>query len=271
MNSGIYAIRNLINDKRYVGSTINFDKRRKQHLKLLERDKHWNVKLSRSVLKHGLENFTFEILEYLPYNKDIVTAEDEWIEFLDSKKNGYNIADASFGDQLSNHPNREEIIKKISAGLLKTFAEIGAEGRKIKFGRSGEANPMYGKKRPQSVIDAMRAGTKKFMLDHGHGPTTGYKQSAATKQRLSELAKQRIGGKNPFFGKTHSEVSKAKMSLAATGKKCATLRPFFLNGVRYERLIDAQNVTGVKISTLHYRASSNNPKFNSIYFEDSPK
>jgi hypothetical protein len=31
---------------------------------------------------------------------------------LDSKKSGYNIANASFGDTLSDHPNRDIIIEK---------------------------------------------------------------------------------------------------------------------------------------------------------------
>ncbi len=45
----------------------------------------------------------------------------------------------------------------------------------------------------------------------------GWKWSDESKKRLSAVAKQRIGELNPFFGKTHSEESKAAMSQTRTG------------------------------------------------------
>lgn len=40
MKSCVYAIRNLVNDKRYIGSSSDFDRRKVQHLRLLRMGEH---------------------------------------------------------------------------------------------------------------------------------------------------------------------------------------------------------------------------------------
>src|SRR6476620_11859536 len=60
---GIYQIRNLINDKRYVGSTsTSFARRWQQHLNLLLQGKHHCKHLQNSWNKYGAEAFAYEII-----------------------------------------------------------------------------------------------------------------------------------------------------------------------------------------------------------------
>lgn len=40
--SGIYQIYNPINNKRYIGSSINVERRLKEHLRNLEKNRHCN-------------------------------------------------------------------------------------------------------------------------------------------------------------------------------------------------------------------------------------
>ena len=61
--SGIYAIKNLINNKMYIGSTSDFKSRCRSHRTLLNRNKHFNKHLQNSVNKYGLSNF-----EFIPYD-----------------------------------------------------------------------------------------------------------------------------------------------------------------------------------------------------------
>lgn len=61
--SGIYQIRNIISDKKYIGSTNNFSNRFSSHKRNLRKNSHSNQHLQNAWNKHGEENFRFEIIE----------------------------------------------------------------------------------------------------------------------------------------------------------------------------------------------------------------
>ena len=64
MNTGIYKITNLVNNKFYIGSSsYNVYNRINVHKRLLKQNKHENSYLQKSYNKHGLNNFNFEIVE----------------------------------------------------------------------------------------------------------------------------------------------------------------------------------------------------------------
>lgn len=67
-NTGIYKIVNLINNKCYVGSTNNFNRRKKEHFRLLKQSKSHSSILQKAVNKYGIDNFKFEILCYCNYD-----------------------------------------------------------------------------------------------------------------------------------------------------------------------------------------------------------
>lgn len=271
MNSGIYRIRNTLDDKCYVGSTADFKRRSKEHFRELKRDTHCNIKLQRAYNKYGRPVFVFELLEEAPYNLDIVQLEDSWISKLDSKKAGYNIADASFGDMLTNHPDREGIIARIAATTNRNIAAMTEEERKTKWGHYGVDNAMFGTKRPLHVLEAMQKGQRDFIEKNGHGPNKGYKQSDEHKRKLGIRASARTGDKNSFFGKKHSPETIEVMKKKAIGRPCATRRPLFVDGIRYEHTKDAAAATGIKAGTIGYRCGSPNLKFKRYYFEDQLK
>ena len=51
---GIYQILNIINNKRYIGSSSNLIKRNNRHLDELIKNKHCNLHLQNSFNKHGI-------------------------------------------------------------------------------------------------------------------------------------------------------------------------------------------------------------------------
>lgn len=63
MESGIYMITNLRNNKRYVGSSKNLSSRKWQHFNNLKNNTHANKYLQSSYNKHGVEFFNFSILQ----------------------------------------------------------------------------------------------------------------------------------------------------------------------------------------------------------------
>jgi group I intron endonuclease len=91
MNSGIYQIRCIVNDKVYVGSTKNFNRRFYDHNLTLTKLIHTNNKLQNAWNKYGKHNFVFEILEYIGDISLLDDREKEYIKEKDSKANGYNI------------------------------------------------------------------------------------------------------------------------------------------------------------------------------------
>ena len=60
---GIYKIKNIKNDKVYIGSAINIYRRFVTHKHLLRNNKHFNTHLQSSWNKYNSDNFIFEIVE----------------------------------------------------------------------------------------------------------------------------------------------------------------------------------------------------------------
>lgn len=67
--SGIYKIINNINDKFYIGSSIDLDKRRRDHFNM--KNKSGCTLIRAAMKKHGSENFKFIVMEQINAGKDI--------------------------------------------------------------------------------------------------------------------------------------------------------------------------------------------------------
>lgn len=92
----IYSFTNNINNKKYIGSTINDPKiRYKQHLYHVENinDYRYNYPLYQAIRKYGIENFTFNVeLEIDCSELEIRKIEQEYILKNNSLiPNGYNL------------------------------------------------------------------------------------------------------------------------------------------------------------------------------------
>jgi group I intron endonuclease len=91
--SGIYAIRNKINNKRYVGSSKSVYYRwKQQHLTELRSNTHFNTYLQYSWNKYGEDNFEFIVIEECDL-KLLTERESFWIEHYKSwdRQFGYNL------------------------------------------------------------------------------------------------------------------------------------------------------------------------------------
>ena len=113
--SGIYQIRNLVNDKVYVGSAVNLHRRKREHFTRLENNKHPNIKLQRAYNKYGSNNFIFEVIEIVDNKEFILSREQYYIDHLNVVNEGYNInptAGSNLGMQWS-----DEVKAKISNTL----------------------------------------------------------------------------------------------------------------------------------------------------------
>jgi group I intron endonuclease len=92
MARGIYKIINVINNKFYVGSAVNFEKRKARHLWRLRRGDHVNKKLQAAWAKYGEAAFVFAMIQEVPETEDLLAAENVWLFEHVGKDYCYNIA-----------------------------------------------------------------------------------------------------------------------------------------------------------------------------------
>ena len=117
-NCGVYIIRNTINERLYIGSTIDFNKRRYNHWRLLKADGHGNAFLQADWNKHRPQDFEFQILKKVSSNRILYEEQLLLDEFFDNQKQCYNICSVA-GNTLGikKGPMSPEQKKKISQAL----------------------------------------------------------------------------------------------------------------------------------------------------------
>lgn len=89
---GIYKITNTINDKVYVGQSVDIAERWKQHIKRgckCEVGTMSGAGLYDAMWEYGVWNFSFQILEKCE-KADLTTHEKMWIDYFQSNEIGYN-------------------------------------------------------------------------------------------------------------------------------------------------------------------------------------
>lgn len=188
--SGVYKIRCLVNDRCYIGSSVDVVKRLYNHHWHLISDRHPNQKLQRAWNKHGATNFEFSVVEMCARDDQLVR-EQHWMDVLDVCATGYNMSPTA----------RNTAGRKFSA---ETKAKIGAKSRER---NQGAAHPMFGRKHSDEtrrLISEKNRIAKPWLC----GP-----KSAEHRAKLREAARRRdmSGAKNPYFGRKHSEEVRAKM------------------------------------------------------------
>lgn len=124
----IYIIQNKINNKIYVGKTKSPNSRFNNHKNIasgsLAKAKEFKT-IHAALKKYGFDNFNFMVIEEWENENETYEAEKFWIEFLDSKRNGYN-------------------------------ETVGGEGV-----GSGSDNPMFGKRHSEKAKLAMSEKRKR--------------------------------------------------------------------------------------------------------------
>lgn len=89
----IYKITNQKNGMVYIGSSIEVERRWRQHKEasINEKDHHYNYPLMIAFREFGIANFTFEVVDTLPDHQAMIKAEHDWIVKENCVvPNGYN-------------------------------------------------------------------------------------------------------------------------------------------------------------------------------------
>lgn len=262
--SGIYNIRNIINGKIYIGSTVDIKYRHYKHFYELKNKIHDNDHLQSAWNKYGEQSFEMFMVDYIKdeekdrkkFEKELKEAEQlhlnkHWIFENNDYDRSICYNSARYADRPpvlagKDNPNygkpiSEKMKKSISeARKGKTYEEIfGVEkATKMRIACServsGKWHPNFGKhlsKKIREKISESKMGTRHSAktIEKMRISSTGRRHTNKTKKLLSTL---RIGEKNPMYGKEnkwgfHTEKSKNKMSESRKGQRCGMLNNLF--------------------------------------------
>ena len=182
MKSGIYEILNTINKKKYIGSTKDFNERKKRHWYDLRNNRHINQHLQSAWNKYGESAFVFSPIIYC--------GEEHLLEveqvLLNRNKNGYNIAtDAEAPHKGKRHrPESIEKMRQAKIGKKRTPETI----EKMRLGNLGrkqstetkekQRKAQLGRKYPPETIERMRQANI--------GKNLGRKRTPETKAKMRQ-------------------------------------------------------------------------------------
>ena len=134
-----YLIKCGIDEKIYIGQTIDIKERWKRHRKNAK-SKSKKIKklyLYRAMHKHGIENFKFEQIPIVKYGQNAANEEEKrLIKQYDSfGPNGYNMTEGGY----------ERLYKWTEKQRKAMGKRVSGKGNPM-YGKIGELSPHYGKK-----------------------------------------------------------------------------------------------------------------------------
>lgn len=227
--AGIYRIVNTKNGKSYIGSSKNIIRRWYIHKSALKHNRHHCIYLQRSWNKHGESTFKFDIVKEMDHPTEQQLFEEE-LKHIKELLPQYNVGAVGGGDNLTNNPNREDIIQRITLAIRDRVSKMSNEERKRIWSRPGNKNFNW-----KGGISTPKCDNCGKQLLHGH-------------KKCSLCSK--IGIHNPFYGRAHSKKIKNFLSRINKGKLPINTNPIILNGISYVSQADAARKLGVSIGSI---------------------
>jgi group I intron endonuclease len=246
VSAGVYRIRNTVNGKVYVGSSVNVRRRIWRHKDHLRKCCHENQHLQNAFNKYGADCLSFERVVAL---KDKLFWEQFFINNYHSydKQFGYNkspTAGSSLGVKLSeeacrklsiaikiaqNKPEVREATRRrsIELGLHKNFGDVSGEHNGM-YGthRAGAKAPFYGKAHKEGTKSAIRQALtgRKLTEEHKKHVAEAGKIAQNRPEILEANRNRSIGSGNPMYGKsmtdfmTQEAIEQMRAHMSASGK-----------------------------------------------------
>jgi group I intron endonuclease len=228
MKHGIYRIRNIVNDKCYIGSAAGkgFNNRWNLHLNQLHDEKHHSAYLQRAWSKYNESSFVFEILLYCD-PKNCLMYEQVYLDVYQPEYNICKVAGSSLGRSCSDTTKNK--ISQANKGKL-----------------SGDKNPMYGKThskdvkqklsqihKGKTISESQREAVRKHAIGNSYAKGKHWELQESTKCKMS---KAKTGSNNPSVKLNERDVIQIRQDL--------------LNGLKQKDVACRYNVSISLISAI---------------------
>lgn len=256
MKNVIYKIRNVVNDKFYVGSTVDSRKRFWAHRKALRLGNHDCLHLQRAWDKYGEDCFKFEIVEHLNAKEELYPAEQKWLDEYFGKPNCYNVSAHADSPMRDASPEiRAKLAEKTKAWLERdghprkgykcTPEEIALSSERRKGKHAGPDHYRYGK--------TVSEETRKKIGDTQRGKPKAPGRTISPEGMAKIRAAADAGHYSHWEGRKHSEESKLKMS-----KQIVVVYPD-KTSMLYNSITELRNETRLKPTTINRALKSQKP------------
>lgn len=224
-NAGVYCIINLINRKKYAGSSVDIKNRWHKHKSDLKRGCHDNPYLQREFNKYGEDAFDFRVLVYtdpeeaLPLEQFIL---DNYLYLFE-----YNIAKNATAPMLGRKHSEEAKVKMSNAKM-------------------GENHPNFGKTLPEETRSKISEAHAGKTLSEKHKQKisesrTGTHHAKETKRKISES----------------NSGDKCYKWIDIPDEKIDEMQSLRAQGYSYRKI---ENILGVSDSTVRKRLNSASKK-----------
>lgn len=171
--------------------------------------------------------------------------------WIDDMKPVYNVGDIGGGDNFSNNPNKEIVREKITQSVRNRIANRTDE--EIQF----LSKKMTGPQNPNWRHGKTAKNRKCPMCG---GPISYYHTNC-----FECSLTLRKGDKNSFYGKSHSEETKKKLSEQRKGKYNGNQRKKIkIDDILYQSYSDAARALGVGVALIAYRVKRKYPNYITI-------
>jgi group I intron endonuclease len=250
-----YILTDTITGKFYVGSSGNIRRRLTRHFSDLRNGNHHCAPLQEIWVDDDRIRTTTIVTDTRESAYDL---EQDLLEKFKDSPYLLNVSlGARGGDTLTRHPQRQLLIENLKNAILHRYSQMTVEERKKLYGKSGRANWMWGKTHSPEA----RAKISKANLGITH--RSGFTLTAEHRTKISEFASRRTGDKNAFYGRSHSQATRERISdtKRQQGLIPANVRQVMVDDHVYASLTEASRQLGVSPALMVHRIKSDSDRY----------
>jgi group I intron endonuclease len=219
---GVYVIRNNLNTKVYIGSSVKLRERWTKHAVVLKQNKHHSGRLQNFYNKYPEAEFYFEILELVDDQKDLIAREQFYLDKFKSydREIGYNMQQNAYSNLGTKYG------PEVTAKRLATLAERGYPNR-------GKPSHMTGKKLSTEWKENISKGLKNSKI-RNYNFKNLREQSKRAKSKPIDLI-TREGDILKTFTSSHEASRELNVDRKCIQKSCDNPRNHSTKGMFFQR------------------------------------